>query len=58
MGAERLSQCLGMAEELWSWFVDRINSRPVRIGTLLLIEQANIISTDLYEDWLVRKARG
>ena len=57
-GGGRGPKCPVIGEELWSWFVDRLNTCPSRIGTQLLIDQADIISTDLYEEWMVRKAHG
>ena len=51
-------KCPVISEELWSWFVDRLRQCPGRIGTQLLIDQANIVAGDVYDDWLVRRAQG
>ena len=57
-GAGRRVRCPLIHEELWSWFVDRLHKTRGIIGTQLLIDQANVISADLYEDWQVRHALG
>ena len=51
-------KCPIISEELWSWFVDRLHAVPGRVGTQLLVDQANIVSGDVYDDWLVRRAQG
>ena len=57
-GGGRQSRCPIIGEELWSWFVDRLSACQSRVSTQLLIDQANVVSGDLYEDWLVRTAQG
>ena len=51
-------KCPVISEELWSWFVDRLRNCPGRVTTQLLIDQANIVAGDVYDDWLVRRAQG
>ena len=46
-GAGGQVKCPIIHEELWSWFVDRLRACPARIGTQLLIDQANIFSAEL-----------
>ena len=57
-GGGRNMQCPIIGEELWSWFVDRLSLCRGRVGTQLLIDQANLIATDLNEERLMRKAQG
>ena len=57
-GAGRRVKCPWIHEELWSWFVDRLNKTRGIICVQLLIDQANVISADLLEDWQVRRAQG
>ena len=38
--------------------MDRMSLRPGRIATTLLMEQASIFVTDVYEDWSLRVSRG
>ena len=57
-GGGRARRCPIIGEELWSWFVDRISTCHTRVGTQRLIDAANVVSGDLWEDWLVRKAQG
>ena len=56
-GGGRRVLCPIISEELWSWFVDRLKKCPARVGTQLLIDQANLVSADVYDDWLVRRAQ-
>ena len=45
-------------EELWAWFVDRLHSCPGRVETQLLVDQAGVISQDLYDEWVNRVTKG
>ena len=58
MGGGRQRRCPIIGEELWFWFVARLSACQARVGTQLLIDQANVVSADLYDDWLVRSAQG
>ena len=51
-------KCPAIGEEVWSWFVDRLHTCPGRVGTQLLIDQANIVAGGVYDDWLARRAQG
>ena len=49
-GAGRTPMSDAIAEELWHWFVDRITLTRARIGSRLLITQANLFKSDLLLD--------
>ena len=48
-GRSPMSDCIG--EELWHWFVDRINTARTRLGSRLLLAQANLYRGDLMQHY-------
>ena len=51
-------KCAVLWEELWAWYVDRLRTCPGRIGTQLLVDQATVISSDIFDEWRMRSANG
>ena len=51
-------KCAVLWEELWAWYVDRLRTCPGRIGTQLLVDQAAVISSDIFDEWRMRSANG
>ena len=48
-GGGRIRAAPELGEELWHWFVDRINTVQARINSKLLLAQAEAIKSDLME---------
>ena len=51
-------KCAVLWEELWAWYVDRLQTCPGRIGTQLLVDHASVISSDILDEWRMRSADG
>ena len=57
-GGGARQKCAVLWEELWAWYVDRLRTCPGRISTQLLVDQATVISTDIFDEWRMRSANG
>ena len=57
-GAGRRPKAQELHEELWHWFVDRLDKCPARINTNLLIAQAEVLRQDLIEQFNQKKENG
>ena len=53
-GAGRGATCDAIGDELWCWFVDRINNVKGRVGSALLLKQAALLKAEAEESWRQR----
>ena len=57
-GAGRPHVLLELKEELWHWFVDTLNNSKARIDCQMILEQAQLIYSDMVDRWYKRVENG